>query len=89
MRHGFIDPDLLQRLRLEIAAHRFGDSDLPVLPGVASDDLRLHLERLFYGGELAAEARIESNGLRLKPLRLTPYGVLAMHAGIARSRRAA
>lgn len=86
MHHGFIDPEILQRLRLEIAAHSLDESELPELSGVAPDQVRLHMERLFYGGELSAEARIESNGLRLKPLRLTPYGVLAMHAGIARAR---
>lgn len=86
MHHGFVDPELLQRIRLEIAAHPEEAFDLSDLPDVGPDTIRLHLARLFYGGELAAEARIDSGGLQLKPLRLTPYGVLAMHAGIARAR---
>ena len=87
MRHAIVDPDLLQRIRLEISAqHGHGDLDLGGLSDVDPDRLRAHLERLFYGGELAAEARIESGGLALKPLRLTPYGVLAMHAGISKGR---
>jgi hypothetical protein len=86
VRHAFVDPQLLQRVRLEIAAHGDGELSFDGLPDVGPDKLRAHLERLFYAGELAADARIEAGGLVLKPRRLTPYGVLAMHAGIARGR---
>jgi len=86
MRHTIYDPDLLQRIRLEIAASRDGGVRIEELPGVDAARLRAHVERLFYAGELAADARIDSAGLHLTPKRLTPYGVLAMHAGIAKSR---
>lgn len=90
MRHGFVDQELLQRVRLELAANRGdGTPEFAGLPDIGPDKLKLHLERLFYSGELSAEARIDSAGLHLKPLRLTPYGVLAMHARLSRARRAA
>lgn len=84
MRHTFVNADLLQRIRLEIASQHGGELDLDGLRDVSRDKLKTHLERLFYGGELDAEVRIETGGLELKPRRLSPYGVLAMHAGISK-----
>lgn len=79
-----IDPDLLQRIRLEIAAQPDGPPPFDGLADVGRDRLRLHVERLFFGGEIAAECHVKSGGLELKVHRLTPYGVLAMHAALAR-----
>lgn len=79
-----IDPDLLQRIRLEIAAQPDGRPNFDNLADVGRERLRVHLDRLFYGGEIAAECQVKSGGLELQVRRLTPYGVLAMHAGLAR-----
>jgi hypothetical protein len=79
-----IDSDLLQRIRLEIAAQPEGQPHFDNLADVGRDRLRVHLERLFYGGEIAAECSVKSGGLELHVRRLTPYGVLAMHAALAR-----
>lgn len=79
-----IDPDLLQRIRLEIAAQPDGQPQFDRLSDIGRDRLRVHLERLFYGGEVAAECHVKSGGLELNVRRLTPYGVLAMHAALAR-----
>lgn len=79
-----IDPDLLQRIRLEIAAQPDGQPLFDNLADVGRERLRVHLDRLFYGGEIAADCQVKSGGLDLKVRRLTPYGVLAMHAGLAR-----
>lgn len=75
-----IDPALLQRIRLEISAQPDGSPHLDGLADVGCERLRVHLERLFYGGEIAADCCIASGCLRLDVRRLTPYGVLAMHA---------
>jgi hypothetical protein len=79
-----IDPQLLQRIRLEIAAQPDGSPRFAMLADVGRERLRVHLERLFYGGELAAACSIASGGLVLDVRRLTPYGVLSMHAEMAR-----
>lgn len=79
-----IDPKLLQRIRLEIASQPDGLSRLDSLADVGRGRLRVHLERLFYAGEIAAECRVRDGGLELEVRRLTPYGVLAMHAELAR-----
>lgn len=86
MRHAFCDPDVLQRIRLEIAACPDREIGLDGLADVGADKLKLHLERLFYGGELVADAHVGPDGLRITPRRLTPYGVLAMHAALAKGR---
>lgn len=80
-----IDPALLQRIRLEIAAQSDGPSRFDNLADVGRGRLRVHLERLFYGGEIAADCRVRDGGLALEVRRLSPYGVLAMHAELARS----
>lgn len=79
-----IDPDLLQRIRLDIAAQPDGQPQFETLADVGRDRLRVHLERLFYGGEIAADCFVKAGVLELKVRRLTPYGVLAMHAALAR-----
>jgi len=79
-----IDPELLQRVRLEIAAHLDGQPHFAGLAEVGRDRLRIHLERLFYGGEVAADCSVAGGMLQLDVRRLTPYGVLAMHAALAR-----
>ena len=79
-----IDSHLLQRIRLEIAAQPDGQPHFDNLADVGRERLRVHLDRLFYGGEIAAECHVKSGGLELQVRRLTPYGVLAMHAGLAR-----
>ena len=83
-----IDPDLLQRIRLEIAAQPDGRPQFDRLADVGRDRLRMHIERLFFGGEIAAECQVRSGGLDLEVHRLTPYGVLAMHAALARGQSA-
>lgn len=80
-----IDPDLLQRIRLEIAARSDGQDQLGALADIGRDRLKVHLQRLFYGGELNAECRVNAGELHLDVRRLTPYGVLAMHAQLTRS----
>ena len=80
-----IDSDLIQRLRLEIAAQPDRQPHFDNLADVGRDRLRIHLERLFYGGEIAADCEVNSGGLELLVRRLTPYGVLAMHAALART----
>ncbi|MDO9487026.1 MAG: hypothetical protein Q7J32_01525 [Sphingomonadaceae bacterium] len=79
-----IDPALLQRVRLEIAAQADGPPRLEGLADVGRDRLRVHIERLFYGGEVAAECSVAGGLLQLVVRRLTPYGVLALHARLAR-----
>lgn len=86
MRYIFMDADLLQRIRLEIASQHGAELDFSGLRDVSPDRLKAHIERLFYGGELDAEVRSESGGLDIKPKRLSPYGVLAMHVGISKDR---
>lgn len=80
-----IDPDVLQRVRLEIAAQGDGHPHFDNLADVGRGRLRVHLERLFYGGEIAADCRVRDGALDLVVRRLTPYGVLAMHANLARA----
>lgn len=80
-----IDPELLQRIRLEIASQPEGRPRFENLADVGRGRLRVHLERLFYGGEIAAECRVHGDGLELEVKRLTPYGVLAMHATLAKN----
>lgn len=80
-----IDSDLLQRIRVEIASQGDGGLDFGNLADVGRGRLRVHLERLFYGGEVAASCRIDAGELDLQVRRLTPYGVLAMHAEFARN----
>ena len=82
-----IDPDLLQRIRLEIASQSDGPPQLDNLADVGRDRLRVHLERLFYAGEIAAECFVKAGVLELEVRRLTPYGVLAMHAALARGHK--
>ena len=84
MAYFSIDSDLLQRIRLEIAAQPDGQPHFDNLADVGRDRLRAHIERLFYGGEVAAHCQVKAGGLELKVQRLTPYGILAMHAGLAR-----
>lgn len=79
-----IDPALLQRLRLAIASQTDGRLRLEKLADVGRERLRVHLERLFYGGEIAGDCRVTDGMLELEVRRLTPYGVLAMHADLAR-----
>lgn len=79
-----IDPEILQRVRLEIASQPDGNPRLDALADVGRDRLRMHVERLFYGGEIAADCHVQGGCLELNVRRLTPYGVLAMHAGLAR-----
>lgn len=81
-----IDPALLQRVRLEIAAQPDGSPGFDRLADVGRERLRVHLERLFFGGELAAHCSVIDGRLDLDVRRLTPYGVLAMHAELARDR---
>lgn len=79
-----IDPGLLQRVRMEIAAQPDGNPQFHRLADVGRGRLRAHIERLFYGGEIAADCQVVGGSLELKVRRLTPYGVLAMHATLAR-----
>jgi len=79
-----IDPALLQRVRLALAAQTDEHPRFEPLADVGDDRLRLHLERLFYGGEIAGECSMVAGALRLAVRGLTPYGVLAMHAELAR-----
>lgn len=80
-----IDPMLLQRVRLEIAGEPDGHPRLDGLADVGRDRLRVHLERLFFAGEISADCSVRGGQLRLEVRRLTPYGVLAMHAQLARA----
>lgn len=84
MAYFSIDPALLQRVRLAIASQSDGCLRLEQLADVGRERLRIHLERLFYGGEIAGHCRIADGALELEVRRLTPYGVLAMHAELAR-----
>lgn len=84
MAYPSIDSDLLQRIRLEIASQPDGHPHFDNLADIGRDRLRVHVERLFYGGEIVADCEVRSGGLELKVRRLTPYGVLAMHAALAR-----
>ena len=80
-----IDPELLQRIRLEIAAQPDGRPHFEKLADVGRSRLRAHLQRLFFGGELAADCCVSGGELQLEVRRLTPYGVLAMHAQLTRA----
>lgn len=84
MAFSSIDPALLQRVRLAIAAQTDEHARLETLADVGGERLHLHLERLFYGGEIAGDCRMVAGALRLAVRGLTPYGVLAMHAELAR-----
>ena len=79
-----IDSDLLQRVRVAIASQPDGSPQFDRLADVGRDRLRVHIERLFYGGEIAADCRVQGGCLALTVRRLTPYGVLAMHASLSR-----
>ncbi|MFC3711597.1 hypothetical protein ACFOMD_03380 [Sphingoaurantiacus capsulatus] len=84
-----IDPELLQRVRVAIASQPDGNPQFGRLADVGRERLRIHIERLFYGGEIAADCRVQGGCLDLSVRRLTPYGVLAMHAGLSRDPSAA
>ncbi len=79
-----IDPELLQRVRVAIASQPDGEPRFSALADVGRERLRVHIERLFYGGEIAADCRVQAGCLELTVQRLTPYGVLAMHASLSR-----
>ena len=75
-----LDHGLLQLIRLEISLFGRAANGLPCLSGVDPAKLRMHVERLYYGGEIAGSAKLGPDGLTIEIQGLTPYGLLAMHA---------
>lgn len=72
------DPQLLQAIRQEVVLY----AGMPELSAnlffIEPDVLRSHIERLYFGGELAATARIDGERLVLDIQGLTSLGLQAL-----------
>jgi len=79
-----VDRGLLQLIRLEVSLFGRRAAGLPCLAEVDPAVLKAHVERLFYGGEIAGACRLGADGLEIEIHGLTPYGLLEMHAHRAR-----
>jgi|GEM_PF-2568745 len=74
------DPELLQLVRQELVTFA-GWPDLSAnLHFVEPERLRRHVERLYLGGELSGEARVDGGRLRIRARGLTAWGVRMMFA---------
>lgn len=81
-----LDPDLLQRIRVHLAAYPRTNYRPFVLARIDPYRMRCHLIRLLCSGELDAQMTY-SDRLELTVRGLTPYGLLTMEAVKARSGR--
>lgn len=82
------DPELLQVIRQEVILY----AGMPELGAnlffIEPDILRSHIERLFFGGELAAVASIEGGRLLIDIRGLTAIGLQALGRHDAATRTA-
>ena len=79
-----LNPHLLQLIRLEAATFGPQANGLPCLTSLHTEEVLQHVERLYFGGELAGRSFIEGNNLHIRIDGLTPFGLMELHAFRAR-----